>query len=153
MTADPVAVVREFLDVVRSGVEPDRAARLMAPTITAHQVQAENPTTITRTPQEYAEHVEEMLVAYGPFRVEVDELFGSGDRVYARWTQHGRHVGTVDGIAPTRRPVTQVTSCVYRVADGRIAEYWIQIDRWGLRAQLGTGQAVPGDDGRTVSGR
>ena len=64
-------------------------------------------------------------------------MFGSGDKVYARWTQHGVHVGTVDGLAPARQPITQVTSCVYRVADGRIAEYWIQIDRRGLRAQLG----------------
>jgi predicted ester cyclase len=32
--------------------------------------------------------------------------------------------------------VTQVTSAVYRVADGLIVEYWIQIDRPGLAAQL-----------------
>jgi predicted ester cyclase len=133
---DPVAVVREFLEVVRSGVDPGQADRLMAAAVIAHQVQAEDPATITRTPQEYAEHVEEMLAAYGPFRLEIDELFGSGDKVYARWTQNGLHVGTVDGLAPTGQPVIQVTSCVYRVADGRIAEYWIQIDRWGLRAQL-----------------
>ncbi|MEU1839535.1 ester cyclase [Micromonospora chersina] len=136
MSHDPVSVVRDFLRVVRSGADPSRADRLMAPTVVAHQVQAEDPATITRTPREYAEHVEEMLAAYGPFRLEIDELFGSGDKVYARWTQNGVHVGDVDGIAPTGRPVTQVTSCVYRVADGRIAEYWIQIDRWGLRAQL-----------------
>lgn len=136
MSHDPVSVVRDFLRVVRSGADPSQADRLMAATVIAHQVQAEDPATITRTPREDAEHVEEMLAAYGPFRLEIDELFGSGDRVYARWTQNGVHVGDVDGIAPTGRPVTQVTSCVYRVADGRIAEYWIQIDRWGLRAQL-----------------
>lgn len=136
MSHDPVSVVRDFLRVVRSGADPRQADRLMAPTVIAHQVQAEDRATITRTPREYAEHVEEMLAAYGPFRLEIDELFGSGDKVYARWTQNGVHVGAVDGIAPTGRPVTQVTSCVYRVADGRIAEYWIQIDRWGLRAQL-----------------
>ncbi|HWJ09093.1 MAG TPA: ester cyclase [Nocardioides sp.] len=136
MSHDPVSVVRDFLRIVRSGADPRQADRLMATTVIAHQVQAEDPTTITRTPREYAEHVEEMRAAYGPFRLEIDELFGSGDTVYARWTQNGVHVGHVDGIAPTGRPITQVTSCVYRVADGRIAEYWIQIDRWGLRAQL-----------------
>lgn len=136
MTNDPVAVVREFLQVIRSGADPRQAERLMAPVVLAHQVQAEEPATITRTPQEYAEHVEEMLAAYGQFRLQIDELFGSGDKVYARWTQYGMHVGNIDGSAPTGRPIVQVTSSVYRVADGRIVEYWLQMDRWGLRAQL-----------------
>lgn len=35
-----------------------------------------------------------------------------------------------------RDPVVQVTSCVYRVEHGLIVEYWIQIDRAGLAAQL-----------------
>ncbi|MER7420730.1 ester cyclase [Micromonospora peucetia] len=136
MTHDPVSVVREFLQVVRSGADPGQADRLMATAVNAHQVQAEDARTITRTPQEYAEHVEEMLAASGPFHLKIDELFGSGDKVYARWTQNGVHVGNIDGLAPTGRPIIQVTSCVYRVADGKIVEYWIQIDRWGLRAQL-----------------
>ena len=56
--------------------------------------------------------------------------------MYARWTQHGHHVGEVDGVAPTSAPITQLTSAVYRVQDGLIVEYWIQIDRYGLHAQL-----------------
>jgi predicted ester cyclase len=136
MDSDPVAVVRSFLEVVRSGVDPSRAGRFMAPTVTAHQVQAEDPAVLRRSPQQYAEHVAEMLDAYGRFTLTVDEIFGSGDKVYARWTQRGRHVGEVDGRAPTGAPVTQLTSAVYRVADGLIVEYWIQIDRHGLRAQL-----------------
>jgi predicted ester cyclase len=136
MQNDAVAVVREFLTVVRSGADPSQTERLMAAKVTAHQVQSENAIAVERTPLEYAEHVEEMIEAYGRFSLEIDELFGAGDKVYARWTQHGCHVGDVDGIAPSGRPITQVTSAVYRVADGRIVEYWIQIDRYGLQAQL-----------------
>ncbi|GAB3177960.1 hypothetical protein GCM10027259_23700 [Micromonospora palomenae] len=131
-------MVSEFLRVVRSGADPSRAGHLMAPVVTAHQVQAEDPAVVNRTPQQYAEHVQEMIDAYGTFDLRVDELFGSGDKVYARWTQHGHHIGQVNGIAPTGRPVVQVTSAVYRVVDGLICEYWIQIDRWGLHAQLAT---------------
>ena len=50
--------------------------------------------------------------------------------------QTGRHVGPVDGFAPTGLPVVEVASAVYRVEAGRIAEYWIQIDRAGIEAQL-----------------
>jgi len=107
----------------------------------AHQVQSEDPSIVYRTPQQYAAHVQEMIAAYGRFTITIDELFGSGEKVYARWTQHGHHVGPVDGAAPTGAPVTQVTSAVYRVHDGLIAEYWIQIDRHGLRMQLAPGTA------------
>ncbi|NYF56301.1 ester cyclase [Micromonospora purpureochromogenes] len=136
METTETRVVREFMTRVRSGVDPDAAHRLMADRVLAHQVQAEDELTVERTPSQYAAHVRDMLAAYGDFSLRVDELFGAGDRVYARWTQRGRHLGEVDGFPPTGLPVTQVTSAVYRVRDGRIVEYWIQIDRHGLGAQL-----------------
>ncbi len=42
----------------------------------------------------------------------------------------------MDGHPPTGAPVTAVTGAVYRVEDGLIVEYWIQIDRQGGTAQL-----------------
>ncbi|CAG7645479.1 hypothetical protein SBRY_40166 [Actinacidiphila bryophytorum] len=94
---------------------------------------------VERTPQQYTEHVQEMLDAYGAFTLTVDELIAEGDRVYARWTQVGRHVGPVDGHPPTGAEVTSITSAVYRIEDGLIVEYWIQIDRQGIAGQLGKG--------------
>ncbi|MGC5017323.1 ester cyclase [Micromonospora sp. DT47] len=136
METREVRVVRDFMEQVRSGVDPDAAHRFMADRVRAHQVHSEEAVTVERTPGQYADHVRDMLAAYGDFGLRLDELFGSGDRVYARWIQSGRHLGEVDGLPPTGRPVTQVASAVYRVAAGRIVEYWIQIDRHGLRAQL-----------------
>ncbi|MGE7389328.1 ester cyclase [Streptomyces sp. NPDC004126] len=128
--------VHQFLLQVRSGRHPDRAGRFMADRVRAHQVVSEAPVVVERTPQQYTEHVQEMLDAYGAFTLTVDELIADGDRVYARWTQNGRHVGPVDGHLPTGAPVTAMTSAVYRVEDGLIVEYWIQIDRQGITAQL-----------------
>ncbi len=108
----------------------------MAPHVRAHQVTAEAPTTVERTPADYAAHVEEMRAAYGDFDLVVDELLADGDRVFVRWTQTGRHVGEVDGFAPTGLTVVEFASAVYRVEGGRIAEYWIQVDRAGVEAQL-----------------
>ncbi|MDF3299443.1 ester cyclase [Streptomyces tropicalis] len=129
-------VVREFLLQVRSGKHPERAGKYMATQVEAHQVQAEAPATVVRTPQQYTAHVREMLAVYGPFEFSIDELLSEDDRVYARWHQVGRHQGALDGHAPTGRPLTQYTSAVYRVRDEVIVEYWIQIDRQGVLAQL-----------------
>jgi len=136
MEHTPESVVREFFEQVRSGRDPERAHALMAPLVLAHQVNAENPVTIERTPQNYIEHVREMLAIFGQFDLEVSELLAQGDRVYVRWRQTGRHLAHYDGFAPTGQPIVEVASAVYRVEADRIAEYWMQIDRAGLRAQL-----------------
>lgn len=132
----PREVVQRFLSTVRVSGDGEAAERVLAPRVECHQVRAEDDVTVTRTPHEYAEHVRDMRRAFGPFSFEVEEVLADGDRVYVRWRQHGRHLGDVDGYPPTGRPLVEVGSAVYRVADGRIAEYWVQLDRAGLLAQL-----------------
>nr|WP_231133976.1 ester cyclase [Motilibacter deserti] len=129
-------LVREFFRVVRSGREPDRAGEFFAPVVLAHQVRSGAAETVRRTPEGYAGHVREMLGQFGRFNLTIDELVAAGDRVYVRWTQAGRHVGAIDGVAATGRPLTVVASAVYRVSGGRITEYWIQQEDSGLTAQL-----------------
>ena len=131
------ALVRQFFDLVRSGKAPERAADLMASRVRAHQIVSEAlGTVVERTPGDYAAHVVEMVRDFGPFTLTIDELLCARDRVYVRWTQSGHHVGTIEGRAPTGRPLVQIASAVYRISGGKIAEYWIQIDRLGLTLQL-----------------
>jgi predicted ester cyclase len=132
----PRALVSEFLRVVRSGLDPDRADEFLAAEVIAHQVNAEHPETVPRGPRDYAEHVNEFRKLFGDFRFEVTELIAEGDKVYARWIQRGSHLATIDGHRPTRQPLIEYASAVYRVENGRIKEYWIQIDRLGLQRQL-----------------
>ncbi|WP_420241360.1 ester cyclase [Roseiterribacter gracilis] len=133
---DAVTVVRGFLDDVRSGRAPDHANRYMAASVRAHQIESEGETTVLRTPADYAAHVREFLDAFGAFTLEVTECFGAGDKVYARWRQTGRHLASLNGETPTGAPLISIASCVYRVEDGRIAEYWIQVERKGMELQL-----------------
>jgi len=129
-------IVRAFFEEVRSGRNPDYADTLMAEQVLAHQVISEEEVTVKRTPSEYADHVREMMQAYGEFYLEIQELIAQGDKVYVRWRQAGTHIGEVDGYAPTHLPVIEMASAVYRVEKERIAEYWIQIDRLGIEKQL-----------------
>ncbi|MGN7416008.1 ester cyclase [Paenibacillus sp. SAF-068] len=129
-------IVRSFFEEVRSGRNPDYASSVMAEQVLAHQVISEEEVTVTRTPSDYADHVRDMIEAYGEFSLEIQELLTQGDKVYVRWKQTGTHIGEVDGYTPTNLPVIEIASAVYRVANDRIAEYWIQIDRWGIEKQL-----------------
>lgn len=132
----PKELVLAFFANIRSGRQLDQVHEYMAEQVLAHQLTAEQPTTVQRTPAAYAEHVREMLAAYGPFTLEITECLAEGDRVYVRWQQSGTHLGEVDGYAPTGLPLIEIASAVYRVESGRIAEYWMQIDRAGMELQL-----------------
>jgi predicted ester cyclase len=84
----------------------------------------------------YANHIREFLTLYGNYTFEITELLAEGNKVYARWKQTGTHLTTIDGYTATGQPLVEIASAVYRVENGKIAEYWIQIDRFGLEEQL-----------------
>ncbi len=130
------AVVRGFLADVRSGRNPAAAATYMAERVLAHQMNAENLEVVERSPANYTAHIEEFLALFGPFELIIDEFIAQDDKVYVRWRQLGTHLGAVAGYAPTGLPLVEVSSAVYRVADGHIVEYWIQTDRLGTLEQL-----------------
>ncbi|MGG2055084.1 ester cyclase [Lysinibacillus pakistanensis] len=132
----PEQIVKKFFEEVRSGNNPDYATELMADQVLAHQVTSEEELTVTRTPKDYADHVKEMVEAYGDFSLEIQEFMVQGNKVYVRWKQVGTHVGEVDGYQPTNLPVIEIASAVYRIEEEKIAEYWIQIDRAGIENQL-----------------
>lgn len=132
----PESVVRGFFRDVRSGAHPERADHYFAPLVTAHQVTSEGETRVIRTPGAYATHVREFLDLFGEFRLELVEVLASGDMVYVRWRQTGRHLASLEGEAPTGAPLVDIASAVYRVRCGRIVEYWIQSDRKGLDLQV-----------------
>lgn len=132
----PKALVRSFLQEVRSGLAPERASDYLAPKVLAHQLNGEKETVLERSPANYAEHVREFKEIWGEFELQVTDLIAEDDKVYARWRQTGCHQGAFDQHPPSGRKVVEIASAVYRVADGKIAEYWIQVDRQGVEAQL-----------------
>lgn len=120
-------IVSEFFKIVRSGKEIERASEFMAETVVAHQVQAENEYSVTRSPQDYADHVQEMLDEYGDFSLEIQEILADGAKVYVRWRQVGRN--------NSGKEIIEIASAVYLVENRKIVEYWIQIDRKGQELQ------------------
>jgi predicted ester cyclase len=132
----PKSVIEAFFRDVRSGKHLEAVSDYMADAVTAHQVCSEDPMSIVRSATGYADHVREMVGACANFRVTIDELIVEGDRAFVRWTQHGTYpIADEDGdVAPT--DIAEFASAVYRVAGGKIVEYWIQVDRMGTQRQV-----------------
>jgi predicted ester cyclase len=129
-------IVEQFLLEVRAGKNPDNASHYMADRVIAHQMNAENEVVVQRTPENYVEHVREFERTWGNFDFTITELIAEGDRVYARWKQAGCHIAPIDEHAPSGLPVIEIASAVYRVENGKIIEYWIQVDRKGIEDQI-----------------
>jgi predicted ester cyclase len=73
-------------------------------------------------------------------QLEVLDVFGSGDRIAARFVQRGRHDGSLMGVPPTGRDVVLTGITVLAFRDGRVVERWSTADMLGLLVQIG---AVP----------
>ncbi len=66
-----------------------------------------------------------------------EELIAEGDKVAERWTGRGTHRGELQGIPPTGKRVEVPGSVFYRIVDGKIVEFWGQLDMMGMMRQLG----------------
>lgn len=82
------------------------------------------------------------FTAFPDFQIRLEDLIAEGDKVVARWAWHATHQGEFMGIPPTSKQVAVTGIGVYRIADGKIAEEWVQDDVLGLLQQLGTGPAA-----------
>jgi predicted ester cyclase len=134
--ATPKALVADFFAHVRSGKNLASVGDYLAPVVIAHQLCSENPLAIERSPQDYAGHVREMIGACSGFAIDVEQMIAEDDLVYVRWTQRGTYDISDDDGATVPTPIAEFASAVYRVANGRIVEYWMQIDRMGTRLQV-----------------
>lgn len=139
MQSDPAKnknAIRAFFRDIRNGASLGAARDYLAPLVVAHQVCSEDPVDVERTPENYAEHIAEMIDACDDFSVTLDELLADEALVYARWTQRGTYAVQDEDGNHAHRPITEFASAVYRLDAGKIVEYWIQVDRLGTLRQL-----------------
>lgn len=75
--------------------------------------------------------------AFSDSRVRVTQQIAEGDLVATRWEITAVHSGNYLGHPPTGRTVMWTGIDIDRIAGGRIAESWVDWDRYGLLRQIG----------------
>jgi steroid delta-isomerase-like uncharacterized protein len=83
------------------------------------------------------EFVTTYRTALPDYHCTVEDQVAEGDKVVTRWTVRGTQRGTLDGLPPTGKPVTLAGIVIDRIANGRMAETWMQADLLGMMQQLG----------------
>jgi len=67
----------------------------------------------------------------------IDDVVVEGEKVVARVHARGTHGGEYLGHPPTGLPVEYSEMLMFRVVEGRIAEWWIQINQLSILEQIG----------------
>lgn len=89
------------------------------------------------TPAEFAEGAAAWLAHFTDFRVEVDEVFSSGNRVVSRVTYRGTHTRDFRRV-PARGRAYEVPGIdIFEFEDGLVVQHWHATDHLELFRQLG----------------
>ncbi len=83
------------------------------------------------------QRVQRFLEAFPDLEVTTNLVVADAELVAVNLTARGTHEGTFQGVPPTGRRWAATCSAFYRVADGRIVDFWINWDVLGILEQLG----------------
>lgn len=72
----------------------------------------------------------------------VERQIIDGDRAASRWTITGTHLGPFLGIAPSGNKVQDQGVDIFRVANGKLVELWVNENDFGLLTQMGAMKSV-----------
>ena len=116
-----MALARRFIEARLKG-DLDALNEMMAPDYISH-------TKLLPEEQPDREGTKRALArlsaAVSNVRVVVEDQVTAGDKVINRFTVHATHDrGTLFGVAPTGRQMSDMAVAIYRVLEGKIAEEW-----------------------------
>ncbi|MFI9209302.1 ester cyclase [Streptomyces sp. NPDC053253] len=77
-----------------------------------------------------------MLDGFPDLRIDVEDMFGAGDKVAVRVRFRGTHRGEFQGVAATDLPISFRSAEVYRFEGDKIAEEWVAPDMISLMQQI-----------------
>lgn len=144
-TEDNKAIVRRFFEEVQNQGKVAAVDELLAPNILLHfdfpsdvPVSAEMQLSLEGIKQD----VSEFRSTFPDLHCTVDLLVAEGDLVVSRVTAHGTHTGeyrglTYKGMPPTGKQVTWTETHIFRLAAGKIVEYWSNEDDLSRLQQVG----------------
>ena len=87
--------------------------------------------------EEVKQYVSMILTTFPDLHYTVEDMIAEGDKVVARLTVSGTQQGAFLGIPSTGKHATITDIEIFRIANGKAVENWVQADFLGLLQQLG----------------
>ena len=141
---DNKAIIHAFVETVWNGRQLDRADEVVAADFIDHAPMPGQAPGLEGVKRKWAMYLD----AIPDFRITIEDLVAEADKVAVRRTYEGTHRGgPLLGIPATGKRLQFGGISIFRLANGRIAEHWEQLDRLTLMQQLGV---VPTPDARSA---
>jgi len=77
------------------------------------------------------------LTAFPDWHETIEDNIAEGDKVWVRLAYTGTHKGEFMGLAPTGKKITSKGVDIYRIVNGKLAEYWNVTDNVNIFKQIG----------------
>ncbi len=77
------------------------------------------------------------LNSFPDWRETIEDIIAEGDKVWVRLSYTGTHKGEFMGLPPTGNKITSKAVDIYRIVNGKLAEYWNVTDNIGLFKPMG----------------
>ena len=132
-TADNKRIARRMLDELFDQGNFDVAADLIHPNFVNHEAPPSNP----QGPEGLKETITWLRGLWGPMRYEIHDEICESDKVAARVTMHGHHLGEFLGKPPSGKEFATKQIHIWRIEDGKVIEHWSVRDDLGQALQLG----------------
>lgn len=126
--------IRRVIEVLYSRGDLSVAEELYSPNYLRHDPATPNVGTgLTAIKQV----VNTYRTAFPDLELTMDDTVAEDNKVLARWTARGTHLGELQGAAPTGKRFEVTGLTLMQFADGQIVEEWTHWDVLGMLQQLG----------------
>jgi steroid delta-isomerase-like uncharacterized protein len=126
------AIVRRYIEQVLNNKRHDLIDEFLDDTIEFHGT---GPSIIGQ--KAVVEWYAMFAAAFPDWHTTIDDMVAEGDKVVLRITSTGTHLGEMQGIPATGKPITQYAIAIYRLTNGKIAEARLQTDNLSMMQQMG----------------
>jgi steroid delta-isomerase-like uncharacterized protein len=126
------ALVRQF-EALINAKDLDTALTLLSPNFIDHTPAVGLPAGIEGVRAFFTMQ----FAAFPDSQIQSLDMIAEGDKVVHRMSGAGTHKGVFLGIPPTGKRVTWSFIDIWRVANGKIVEHWVETDMMGMMQQLG----------------
>jgi predicted ester cyclase len=113
----------------------DVADQICAADMVAHG--AGVPADAARGPEYVRQDAAAIRAAFSIDALTDDDIVAAGDKVAIRWSFRGTHVGEIFGVPATGRRISFEGLDLFRIANGKIQEFWSAYDTLSLAHQVG----------------
>jgi len=131
------AVVRRLLEDVFSKRRLELIDELVVPDLKVHTHVRPGPEGLTPGSEGLHEMIRWIVYGWPKSRVSVEEVIAEGELVAARFIFSGTHGGWLHGNPPSGRDAAWNEMFFARMRDGKIAEFWHELNVIGILQQIG----------------